>query len=61
MNGTASFFQALAPALTANVLTVVFVYCVAMISQQERRGGEAPLYQLFMIITYEPSHAFRLT
>jgi hypothetical protein len=50
MNGTASFFQALAPALIANVLTVVFVYCFAMISQQERRGEEGRQTYLWLIV-----------
>jgi hypothetical protein len=35
---TVSFFDALAPPLLANVLTVVLVYCFAMINQREERG-----------------------
>ena len=37
---TASFFHALAPPLAANVLTVVLVYCFAMINQGEKGGEE---------------------
>ena len=40
MSGTASFFHALAPTLLANLLTVVFVWAFARISQQERYGIE---------------------
>jgi hypothetical protein len=36
INGTAAFFQAMAPVLIANVLTVTFVYCFAKIHQKER-------------------------
>jgi hypothetical protein len=51
MSGTVSFFHALAPALVANVLTVVFVYCFAMISQQERSGEEeGRLTYLWLIV-----------
>ena len=32
---TVSFFQAMAPLLIANVLTVTFVYCFAKIHQKE--------------------------
>jgi len=35
-----SFFHALAPVLVANILTVVFVYSFAKISQKERSGEE---------------------
>jgi hypothetical protein len=37
---TVSFFHALASPLVANVLTVVLVYCFAMINQREKRGEE---------------------
>ena len=33
--GTVAFFQAMAPILTANVLTVAFVYCFTKIHQKE--------------------------
>jgi hypothetical protein len=47
---TESFFHALAPALVANVLTVVFVYCFAMINQREKRGEEGRLSHLWLIV-----------
>jgi hypothetical protein len=40
VSGTEGFFHAMAPTLTANLLTVTFVYCVARITQMERSGGE---------------------
>ena len=40
MSGTEAFFHAMAPTLIANVLTVVFVYCFAVIGRQERSGDE---------------------
>ena len=40
MSGNASFFNALAPDLVANILTVVFVYSFVEISQKERSGDE---------------------
>ena len=40
MSGTEAFFHAMAPTLIANVLTVVFVYCFALIGQQARSGDE---------------------
>ena len=40
MSGTAAFFHAMAPALIANVLTVAFVYCFAVINKQERSGED---------------------
>ena len=50
MIATESFFHALAPALVANILTVVFVYSFAMISQREKRGDEPPLTYLWLIV-----------
>ena len=51
MSGTASFFHALAPALVANILTVVFVYCFARIGYQERHGEEeGRLYYLWLLV-----------
>jgi hypothetical protein len=40
MSGTASFFHSMAPVLTANILTVAFVYAFAKIHQKERSGEE---------------------
>lgn len=40
MSGTEGFFHAMAPTLTANLLTVTFVYCVARVTQMERNGQE---------------------
>ena len=40
MTGNPSFFNALAPGLVANILTVVFVYSFVKISQKERSGEE---------------------
>jgi hypothetical protein len=49
--GTASFFQAMAPVLIANVLTVAFVYCFAKIHQGELAGEEeGRLTYLWLII-----------
>jgi hypothetical protein len=42
VDGTVAFFQAMAPVLIANVLTVTFVYCFAKIHQKERIGEEGP-------------------
>ena len=39
-NGTVAFFQAMAPILIANALTVVLVYCFAKVHQQELKGEE---------------------
>ena len=51
MSGTAAFFQAMAPTLIANVLTVVFVYCFAVIGQRERNGDEeGRLTYLWLIV-----------
>ena len=51
MNGTVSFFHALAPALTANILTAVLVYCFALIEKQERSGAEeGRLTYLWLIV-----------
>ena len=38
ISGTVAFFKAMAPVLTANVLTVTFVYCFAK-DQPERAQG----------------------
>jgi hypothetical protein len=41
---TASFFHALAPPLAANVLTVVLVYCFAMINRRKAERRDATQY-----------------
>ena len=38
MIGTVSFFHAMAPILTANILTATLVYCFARIAQKEERA-----------------------
>ena len=38
-NGTVAFFQAMAPVLIANVLTVAFVYCFAKFIRRSSRGS----------------------
>ena len=51
VNGTAAFFQAMAPVLIANVLTVTFVYCFARIRQKERIDeDEGRLTYLWLIV-----------
>ncbi len=50
MTGTASFFHALAPALVADVLMVLLVYCFATINRREQNGGEAQLSHLWLIV-----------
>jgi heme/copper-type cytochrome/quinol oxidase subunit 2 len=48
---TVSFFQAMAPILIANVLTVTFVYCFAKIHQKElAQEEEGRLTYLWLII-----------
>ena len=47
---TESFFHALAPPLVANLLTVVLVYCFAMINQREKRGEEGRLMHPWLIV-----------
>ena len=50
-DGTVAFFQAMSPALIANVLTVTFVYCFAKIAQKELKGEEeGRLTYLWLII-----------
>ena len=49
--GTVAFFQAMAPVLIANVLTVAFVYCFAKIEQKKRKGEEeGRLTYLWLIV-----------
>jgi len=51
VDGTVAFFQAMAPVLIANVLTVTFVYCFAKIHQKECIGKEeGRLTHLWLII-----------
>jgi hypothetical protein len=59
ISGTVAFFNAMAPVLIANVLTVTFVYCFAKISQLEERGEEGGrltylwlLVLIFLIMLY---------
>jgi len=50
-NGTVAFFRAMAPILTANILTVTFVYCFVRIHQQEVSGrDEGRLTYLWLIV-----------
>jgi hypothetical protein len=51
VDGTVASFQAMAPVLIANVLTVTFVYCFAKIHQKERIGEEeGRLTYLWLIV-----------
>lgn len=51
VSGTVAFFKAMAPVLTANLLTVTFVYCIAKYSQKELRGEEeGQLTYLWLIV-----------
>jgi hypothetical protein len=45
-----SLFHALAPPLVANILTVVLVYCFAMINQREKHGEEVRLTHIWLIV-----------
>ena len=51
VGGTRAFFKEMAPVLTANVLTVTFVYCFVKITQKELKGEEeGRLTYLWLII-----------
>jgi hypothetical protein len=51
VGGTVAFFKEMAPVLTANVLTVTFVYCFVKITQKELKGEEeGRLTYLWLII-----------
>lgn len=50
MSAMAPFFHAMAPTLTANILTVAFVYCFAKVVQCERRGEEGYGSYLWLIV-----------
>ena len=52
MSGTASFFQAMAPSLITNVSTVVFVYCFAVIGQQEGAEMRKGAHILWLIVMF---------
>jgi hypothetical protein len=49
LSGTASFFQAPAQALVANILSVTVVYCFAMISARATRA-RSRLAHLWLIV-----------
>jgi hypothetical protein len=49
-NQTHLSFTPLAPTLVANILTVVLVYCFAMINQREKHGEEGRLTHLWLIV-----------
>ncbi|WP_159079892.1 hypothetical protein [Methyloceanibacter sp. wino2] len=49
MNPTSAFFHAMAPILTANLLTVLLLYCFAGVSRPGARGHEGYLTQLWLI------------
>jgi hypothetical protein len=48
MSGTEAFFHAMAPTLTANILTVAFVYCFARIAKID--ADEGRLHYLWLIL-----------
>ena len=49
--GTVAFFQAMAPVLIANILTVTVVYCFAKIHQKElAQEEEGRLTYLWLIV-----------
>ena len=49
-HGTVAFFQAMAPVLIANVLTVAFVYCFAKVHQKELKGEEQGRFTYLWLI-----------
>jgi hypothetical protein len=49
-HGTVAFFQAMAPVLIANVLTVAFVYCFAKVHQKEPEGVEQGRFTYLRLI-----------
>jgi hypothetical protein len=49
-HGTVAFFQAMAPVLIANVLTVAFVYCFAKVHQKELRGEESRRFSISALV-----------
>jgi hypothetical protein len=51
VGGTGAFCKEIAPVLTANVLTVTFVYCFVKFTQKELKGEEVGrLTYLWLII-----------
>lgn len=53
MDGTVSFFKAMAPILIANILPVTFVYSFAKITEKERSGdeeGHGPYLGLIILV-----------
>jgi hypothetical protein len=50
IGGTVAFFKAMAPILTANVLTVTLVYSFVKVDQRERAGEEGRLSHLWLIV-----------
>jgi hypothetical protein len=54
VSGTVAFFKEMAPVLTANVLTVTFVYCFAKITQKELKGEAEgrPTYLSLIILVF---------
>ena len=56
-NGSASFFQAMAPVLIANVLIVAFVYSFVKIHQKELTGEEGRLTYLWLITIETPVYS----
>ena len=51
VGGTGAFCKEMAPVLTANVLTVTFVYCFVKLTQKELKGEEVGrLTYLWLII-----------
>ena len=50
MSESAAFFHEMAPTLTANLLTVTFVFCLARIAHGEGKGEEGRLHYLWLIV-----------
>jgi hypothetical protein len=50
MSGSVAFFHTMAPMLTANLLTVTLIYCLAQISRRERCGTRGRLHHLWLVV-----------
>lgn len=50
MDGTTGFFQALAPILVANILTVLAIYSAFLYSQTEKRNDVGGRTLLFWVV-----------